>query len=232
MSRLSSFRYPWPARSTSSESFDEEKHVSKDIPTIPTIIITPPPSLDLAAGNHALSAESIFAPDPFYLQPPLHPHLRLYDYLRKSQHPALERRQQKGLRWTLIAMFLLLLISSSLHGVYITNASDARASDDSEDGLVYQEPDEGTAWDPHPLGGDSPIVSFRFELPRFLEWLAADPDVFGRPTPKDDHGSDTPGTRRVSILGVIGVGWRPRDDGDAWYKLGTVGGVVDLRMEQ
>lgn len=60
-----------------------------------------------------------------------------------------------------------------------------------------------------------------------------DRDGLGGPTLMENHGDDTLArTQGVSILSVIGVGWRPRQERDAWYKLRMVDRVVDLGMEQ
>jgi len=178
MSRLSNFRRAWPARwSTSSDSIDEEKHVLKYTPIIPAILITPPPSpsISINVGHHAHSAETswpVSEPNPFYLQPPQYLYPLHRDYHREPRHRSLDRRQPEGPRWwTLIAVFLLLIISSALHAMHNIHLSEARVRDESAHGFARQEPDEG-AWIPNPVSGDSSPVSFRFELPRFLEWLA------------------------------------------------------------
>jgi hypothetical protein len=154
---------------------DEEKHVSKYTPAVPTIIITPPSSPIISAGHHAHSAKTswpISEPNPLYLHPmhyiqPLH-----RDLPRESRHRSFERRQREGPRWwTLTAVLLLLIISSSLHGMYSIHSSEARACNESAHGLARQEPEEG-ACIPNPVDGGHSLASFRFELPRFFEWLA------------------------------------------------------------
>ena len=198
---------------------------------VPTIVITPPPSPDLEVGHHAHSAEpswSMYEPNPFYLQPPPYLHFPHRDYLRESRHRSLERHRHEGSLWrTLIAVILLLITSSSLYGMYSLHLSEAQALDDLAAGLARQEPDEG-ARIPNPHSEYPSVVPFRFELPRFLEWLAVDSDGLDGPTLLENQSDETPRTRGVSILGVIGVVWRHSQAGDAWHKLGIADGVVDL----
>ena len=161
-----------PARwSTSSDSNDKEKHVSKDIPMVPTIVITPPPSPSFSTSHHAHSNESswpISEPNPFYLQPSHYLHPSYHGHPRESRHRSLVRRQHGW--WALTAVFFLLIISSSLHGMYISHLSEARARNESIHRPARQEPEE-EVWIPDPVGGHSSIVTHRFELPRFLDWL-------------------------------------------------------------
>ncbi len=173
MGRLSKFRRAWPARwSTSSDSIDKEKHVSKDTPIVPTIVITPPSSPNFSTGHDAHSIESswpISEPNPLYLQPTHYLHPPHNGYPRESRHRSLVRRQHGW--WILTAVFFLLIISSSLHGMYSIHLSEAGARNESADGPARQEPEEG-AWIPGPVGGQSSFVIYRFQLPRFLDWLA------------------------------------------------------------
>lgn len=168
MSRLSKFRRAWPARrSTSSDSIDEEKRVPEETPLVPTIIITPPPSPNRDHAHRAETGWPISEPNPFYLQPL--PYLRplYHDYLRESRHPSLERRQHKPSWWTLAAVFLLLIISSSLHNMYSIHSSEAGGRDELAAGLTRQEPDEPARVPP--VDGGSSVVPFRSEMPRFIE---------------------------------------------------------------
>src|SRR5258706_6039347 len=97
MGRLSKFRHAEPARwSTSSDSIDKEKHVSKDTPMVPTIVITPPPSPNFSTSRHAHSNESswpIPEPNPLYLQPSHYLHPSYHGYPRGSRHRSPVRTQ-------------------------------------------------------------------------------------------------------------------------------------------
>ena len=232
MSHLPKVRHPWPARwSTSSDSSDEEKRVPKDIPLVPTILITPPPSPTRQHAHPAETAWSTSKPNPFYLYPP--PYLRPlhHDYLNEPRHRSLERRHHKGSWWTLAAVFLLLILSSSLHSMYSIHSSEARERDGLAAGLTRQEPDEPTR--ALPVDSGSSVVPFRFELPRFLEWLAVDRKGLGSPTLMEDHRDDTlAGTQGAPIPGIIGAGRRPRQGRDVRYRLRTVDRVVELGMER
>ena len=171
MGRSSKFRRAWPARwSTSPDSIDKEKHQPKDSALVPTIVITPPPSPNVSARHHAHSDQTnwrIHEPNPFYLQPSQYLHPPHYDYPRESRRRSLVRRQCGW--WTLTAIFFLLIISSSLHDMYIIHLSEARARDESAYGPARQEPDKGTTT-PGLVGGHSSSVIARFELPRLLDW--------------------------------------------------------------
>lgn len=169
MGHLSNVRRArWPAP---SDSIDEEKAVSKYIPVVPTIVITPPPSPNISSGQQAHSHETswpISEPNPFYLQPPPYLLPLHNDCRRESRHRSLVRGQH-GWR-TLIAVLILLIISSSLHGMYSIHLSEARTRDISTNGRARQEAGEG-ALTPNPVSGDSSVVSLRFELPQFFDWL-------------------------------------------------------------
>ena len=128
-------------------------------------------------------------------------------------------------------MSLLLIASISLYGMYVIHSSEGRALDDLAAGLARQEPDEG-AWIPNAHNVDSSVVSFRFELPRFLEWLVLDRDALSSAAPINIPEGEMPRARGLSILGVIGASWRSSQDGEGRYKLETVDSVVDLGMEQ
>jgi len=152
MGSLSRFRYAWPAP---PDSFDEEKHVPMDTLTVPTIVITPPPSPNIGVGHHTHSYETswpISEPNPFYLQPP--PYLRPLHHgcLRQSRHRPLMRGHHGW--WTLTLVLILLITSSSLHGMYSINSSGrvARARDKSANEAARQEAVEG------PDGGDSTFI--------------------------------------------------------------------------
>lgn len=54
--------------------------------------------------------------------------------------------------------------------MYITHLPEARARNESVHGPAHLEPEE-EAWIPDPVGSHSSFVTYRFELPRFLDWL-------------------------------------------------------------
>ena len=168
MSRLSNVRHArWPPP---SDSIDEEKGISKYTPVVPTIVITPPLSPNIGAGQ-AHSYETswpISEPNPFYLQPPQYLLPLHNDCRRELRHRSLVRGRH-GWR-TLTSVLILLMLSSSLHGVYSTQLSEARTRDISANGRARQEAGEG-AWTPNPVSGDPSFVSLRFELPQFFDWL-------------------------------------------------------------
>ena len=173
MGRSSKFRRAWPARwSTSPDSIDEEKHLPNGTALVPTIVITPPPLPNVSAGHQAHSDQTswpIPKPNPFYLRPshylhPLHP-----GYPRESRHRSLVRRQCGW--WALTAILFLLMISSSLHDIYIIHLSEARAREESAYGPARQEPDKGARIS-DPVGNHSSFIISRVELPRLLDWSA------------------------------------------------------------
>lgn len=173
MGRSSKFRRTWPARwSTSLDSIGEEKHLPRDTPSVPTIVITPPPSPNVSTGHQARSDETswpIPEPNPFYLQPSHYLHPLHHGYPIESRHRSLVRRHCGW--WTLTAIFCLLIISSSLHDMYIIHLSEARTRDESAYGPARQEPDKGARIS-DPVGNHSSFIISRVELPRLLDWSA------------------------------------------------------------
>ena len=215
MGRVSTFQPALPARwAPSPDPIDEEKYPPNDTPIVPTIVVTPPPSPDLGAGYHA---RSTFELDPVYLHPPPYLHPLYHNYLGESRQRCLERRRhQSSWWWTLTAVVLLVITTISLCAMYSTYSSEVRALDDLAAGLARQGSDGG-AWTPNVRNGDSTVVPLRFELPRFLEWFTVDRDTLSGTAPVGILGDESPRTRRLSILGVIGVGSRHGKDGDTWY---------------
>ena len=211
MIRFLAFQPGWAARSpTPPDSIDEEKHQSKHISIVPAIVITPPPSPVLGVGHHAHSAGTNWERDLVYLHPPPYLHPLYHNYLRESRHGSLERRR---LWWrTLSTVMLLLIITISLYGMYGTHSSEGRDREDLAAGRARQEP----TWIPNAHASDASAVSFRFEPPRLLKWLAVDRDALSRAAPMGTPDDGTPRTPGLSILGVIGAGWRTRQDGETW----------------
>jgi len=150
--------------SASSGFFDEETHGPNYILSVPTIVITPPRSPKVGVNNHTETRLLTPERNPFYLLPPPYPGLPPHHHTQVLRRRSPEHQQHRGSRWlTLLpVVFLLLLISGSLHGLHSIHSSETRTPDDLAGGLARQEADEGGS-----------RLSSASDYHDFLEWLAA-----------------------------------------------------------